>query len=61
MILIMKDSRDEGYYWSSTKKEKTMYGYVYRLKNRLEGKKVAKRAIERQSKIEEFLSAYRSS
>ena len=56
-ILIMKDSRDEGYYWSSTKKEKTMYRYVYRLKNRLEGNKVAKRAIERQSKIEEFLSS----
>jgi Fanconi anemia group M protein len=56
-ILIMKDSRDEGYYWSSTKKEKTMYRYAYRLKNRLEGKKVAKRSIERQSKIEEFLSA----
>jgi Fanconi anemia group M protein len=56
-ILIMKDSRDEGYYWSSTKKEKTMYGYVYRLKNILEGKKVAKRAIERQSKIEEYSSA----
>jgi Fanconi anemia group M protein len=54
-ILIMKDSRDESYYWSSTKKEKTMYSYVYLLKNRLEGKKVTKRTIERQSKIEEFI------
>lgn len=53
-ILIMKDSRDEGYYWSSVRKERKMYGYVYRLKDRLEGKKVRKRAIERQSKISEF-------
>ena len=54
-ILIMKDSRDEGYYWSSVRKERKMYGYVYRLKNRLEGKKVRRRAIERQSKIEDYL------
>jgi len=53
-ILIMKDSRDEGYYWSSVRKERKMYGYVYRLKDTLEGKKVRKGAIERQSKISEF-------
>lgn len=53
-ILIMKDSRDEGYYWNSVRKERKMYGYVYRLKDRLEGKKVRTRAIERQSKISEF-------
>ncbi len=56
-ILIMKDSRDEGYYWSSVTKEKKMYRQVYRLKYRLEGKKGMRKAIERQSKLEEFLSA----
>jgi Fanconi anemia group M protein len=54
IILIIKESRDEGYYWSSTKKEKTMYTHVYRLKNRLEGKKIEKKNIKRQSKIEDF-------
>lgn len=57
-ILIMKDSRDEGYYWSSVRKEKKMYKYVYSLKNRLEGKKVRRRKIERQSKISEFFEPF---
>jgi Fanconi anemia group M protein len=55
-ILIMKNSRDEGYYWNSVRKEKKMYSYVYKLKDRLEGKKVRKRKIERQSKIGEFFN-----
>ena len=56
MILIMKDSRDEAYYWSSKKKEEKMYSHVYRLKNRLEGKIVRKRTIKRQSKIKDFFN-----
>ena len=54
-ILIMKDSRDEGYYRSSVRKERKMYGYVHRLKNRLERKKVRRKSIERQSKIKDYL------
>ena len=54
-ILIMKDSRDEAYYWSSTKKEKKMYSYVYKLKDMLEGETVSRRTVERQSKIDDYL------
>jgi Fanconi anemia group M protein len=52
-ILIMKDSRDEAYYWSSIRKEKKMYSHVYCLKKMME--KVATGVIiDRQSKIDEF-------
>ena len=54
-ILIMKDSRDEAYYWSSIRREKKMYSYVYRLKDKLEGKTFGKISVERQSKIDEYL------
>ncbi len=57
-ILIMKGSRDEGYYWSSVRKERKMYSHVYKLKDLLEGKKVRRRKIERQSKIEEYIEKY---
>jgi Fanconi anemia group M protein len=53
-ILIMNNSRDEAYYWSSISKEKRMYNNVFRLKERIEGKMVRRRAVERQSKINEF-------
>ena len=56
-ILIMKGSRDEGYYWSSVRKERKMYGNVYRLKDRIEGVRVRRRKIERQSKIDEFIES----
>jgi Fanconi anemia group M protein len=55
MILIMKDSRDEAYYWNSKKKEEKMYSHVYRLKNNLEVKKVNKKIFERQTIIKEFI------
>ncbi|HEC94486.1 MAG TPA: DEAD/DEAH box helicase [Thermoplasmatales archaeon] len=54
-ILIMKDSRDEAYYWSSIRREKKMYSYVYKLKDELEGKTLGKISVERQSKIDEYL------
>jgi len=54
MILIMKGSRDEAYYWSSVKKEKKMYRYVYQLKDQLEGKKPRKKQRIRQSTIEDY-------
>jgi len=56
MILIMKGSRDEAYYWSSVKKEKKMYRYVYQLKDRLEGRTPLKRRRVRQSTIEDYVS-----
>jgi ERCC4-related helicase len=56
MILIMKGSRDEAYYWSSVKKEKKMYRYVYQLKDRLEGTPPWKRPRARQSTIEDYVS-----
>ncbi len=33
VVLITKGTRDEAYYWSSTRKEKTMYAKLYELKN----------------------------
>ena len=36
MILIMRGSRDEAYYWSSINKEKKMYSQIYKLKKELE-------------------------
>lgn len=36
IILIMRGSRDEAYYWSSINKEKKMYSQIYRLKEELE-------------------------
>ncbi|MGC9307339.1 MAG: DEAD/DEAH box helicase [Thermoplasmatota archaeon] len=36
VILIMKGSRDEAYYWSSKNKEKKMYQQILRLKRELE-------------------------
>lgn len=56
MILIMKGSRDEAYYWNSVKKEKKMYQYVYQLKNQLEGTASLKPRQVGQSKIENFIS-----
>jgi len=38
VILIMKGSRDEAYYWSSKNKEKKMYRQILRLKRELEGR-----------------------
>jgi len=35
IVLITKGTRDEAYYWSSTRKEKTMYAKLYELKNDL--------------------------
>jgi len=54
-ILIMKGSRDEAYYWSSMKKEKKMYSYVYQLKNQLEGKRPAKKRWVQQKTIEDYV------
>jgi len=53
-ILIMKDSRDEACYWSSIRREKKMYSYVYKLKKELDGKTFGKTSVERQSKIDEY-------
>ena len=54
-ILIMKDWRDEIYYWSSIRREKKMYIYVYKLKDKLEEKTFGKISVERQRKIEGHL------
>jgi Fanconi anemia group M protein len=37
-ILIMKNSRDEAYYWNSRRKERKMYENIHRLKEALEKK-----------------------
>ncbi|RLF29595.1 MAG: hypothetical protein DRN08_01675 [Thermoplasmata archaeon] len=55
-ILIMRDSRDEAFYWSSINKEKMMYKQAYRLKKLLESdKNMLKSLVGRQSKIDEYL------
>jgi Fanconi anemia group M protein len=36
IFLITKSTRDEAYYWSSKRKEKTMHSTLYRMKNKLE-------------------------
>ncbi|MEA2054618.1 MAG: helicase-related protein [Candidatus Thermoplasmatota archaeon] len=50
IILIMKGSRDEAYYWSSINKEKKMYQQIYKLKKELEGaeKKKAMHKMDRE-------------
>lgn len=53
-VLIMKGSRDEGYYWSSIRKEKKMYRLVYQLKNQLEKTGNINWKTERQTKLNEF-------
>lgn len=46
IILIMKGSRDEAYYWSSINKEKKMYRQIYRLREELKSSKIKMKAVK---------------
>jgi Fanconi anemia group M protein len=54
-ILIMENSRDEAYYWSSVKKERQMYKHIYRLKKLIELKNEDNILLNHQTKIFEYL------
>ncbi|HHF55915.1 MAG TPA: DEAD/DEAH box helicase, partial [Thermoplasmatales archaeon] len=61
MILIMRGSRDEAYYWSSINKEKKMHRQIYKLKKELEahaGKKIVIKKVDKkgQTKLDSFVA-----
>lgn len=50
IILIMRGSRDEAYYWSSINKEKKMHRQIYKLKKELEESAGKKLLLKRRMK-----------
>ena len=61
IILIMRGSRDEAYYWSSINKEKKMHRQIYKLKKELEahaGKKIVIKKVDKkgQTKLDSFVA-----
>ncbi|OUJ18117.1 ERCC4-like helicase MPH1 [Methanonatronarchaeum thermophilum] len=54
IILIMKNSQDEAYYWKSQKDQKKMYKIAYKLKNELNPKTKPDQGQEKQSQLDRF-------